>query len=498
MFSISKEFAIKDYDRIKGAAFKACALRQYSKSLRLVSCAANQAYHLNFRYVDDALEGLLKRISSELLGQSFELQREEKFLFYDDFGYDNRGLTQQYLHALDKMGVQYLYLVDSREFNANGSIAAQVNSNPKAQIMQVPGGLDEIERLKFLFSVVKEYNPSKAFLHLAPWSVVAVTLWNAFPKVERYLIDLTDHAFWLGKSCSDYFIGFREYGYSISVRERGILKEKLLNLPYYPIVASKPFAGFPEEVKDRLIIFSGGAYYKVYGENDAYFKLIERVVNENPEVIILFAGSGNERPFKDFIARSGLQRNVFLIGNRADINEVFKNCDIYLNSYPVIGGLMSQYAVLNRKPLIGYSTSDIPCNFSEGLFSASLHYRTTYTDIDEFHFEINKLINSEDHRKNASDYASDVLPTPESFAVDFKQLLEDRRPVSFSGFDVDVSRFSDIYFSMENNYLHKYHAIKFRHLGVRSFFYFPSASVVSLLSVLRYNLDYIKKFMSRR
>lgn len=497
MFSVRKKNAIKDYGKIKALACQAFTLKQYSKSLSLAACAANQAYHLNFRYADDDLENLLKEISSEILGQSNELSAEESFVFYDDFGLDNRGLTQQYLHALDEMGVQYLYLVDSRDFNVNGNIAAQVVKNPKAQIIQVPSGLGEIERLDFLFAAVKGYNPKKAFLHLAPWSAVAVTLWNAFPRVERYLIDLTDHAFWLGKSCSDYFIGFREYGYSVSVRERGIPREKLLNLPYYPIVASKPFAGFPEDVKNRLIIFSGGAYYKVYGENDAYFKLLKRIVNENPEVVILFAGSGNEKPFMDFIAKNGLQRNIFLIGNRSDINEVFRNCDIYMNTYPVIGGLMSQYAVLNKKPLIGYSTPDIPSNFSEGLFSATLHYKTTYTDIDEFHAELNNLINCEARRKYAANYASDVLPTPDSFAVAFKQLVEDRQPVAFSDFDVDVSRFSEIYFSMENNYLHKYHAIRFRHLGFRSFLYFPFSSIVSLFSVLRYNFDYIHKFIGR-
>ena len=307
MFSISKKFAIRDYEKLKELACKACALKQHAKTLRLVACAANQAYHLNFRYADDALESLLKEISSELLGQSLDLPRENRFLFYDDFGYDNRGLTQQYLHALDQMGVSYLYLVDSRGFNDNGSIAAQVRSNPNAKILKVPDGLGDIERLRFLFSAVKEYNPKKAFLHLAPWSSVAVTLWNAFPKVERYLIDLTDHAFWLGKSCTDYFIGFREYGYSLSVRERGISKDKLLNLPYYPIVSGKAFAGFPEEAKGRVIIFSGGAYYKVYGESDAYFKIVHRIIQDNPDAVLLFAGSGDDKPFREFIARNDLQ-----------------------------------------------------------------------------------------------------------------------------------------------------------------------------------------------
>lgn len=50
--------------------------------------------------------------------------------------------------------------------------------------------------------------------------------------------------------------------------------------------------------------------------------------------------------------------SVFLIGDRHDINEVFKHSDIFLNTYPIGGGLMTQYAAANSKPILSLGVKD--------------------------------------------------------------------------------------------------------------------------------------------
>lgn len=496
--SITIKKAKKEHEKIAKLAKNALDEKKYSLALSLVSCAANQAYHLNYCYADKNLENILIDISNQLFELSNREPNAARYVFYDDFGYDNRGLTQQYLHALDSFGVNYLYIVDSDGFDRNGRIAEQIRKNPNAILIQIPQKLDRLAKLRYIFEIIYDFNPEKAFLHLNPWSSVAVAAWNAFPKVERYLIDLTDHAFWLGVSCSNYFIGFRSYGNNISKKERKIDPTRLLNLPYYPISANDKFQGFPTDVAGRVKIFSGATYYKIYGENDAFFKIIQRIVKENPDAAIIFAGSGDVKPFKNFIDNNGLSNNVYLIGNRSDINSVFKNCDIYLNTYPIIGGLMSQYAVLNNKPLIGYTSIDIPCNESEGLFAKSLHYKTTYFDIEDFHASINHFISSSEARNQASNYAADILPTPESFSIDLNNLLAQKKPAEFPNLEINIDKFAEIYTSMENNYLHKYDAIKFRHLGFQSFFCMPLMSIASLFNVVAYNFNYIFKYFQEK
>jgi glycosyltransferase involved in cell wall biosynthesis len=493
--SITIKTAKNEHSQYILTANKAFEDDDYEKALSLISCVANQAYHLNYCYTDRDLENLLLKISNKLIQKNGNFPSKNRYVFYDDFGYDNRGLTQQYLNSLDQMDVEYLYLIDSEDFSDDSEIAEQINKNDKAVIVKVPQSLTKIEKILFIYRIVSEYNPEKSFLHIKPWSTVAVVLWNAFPNVEKYLIDLTDHAFWLGVSCCDYFIGFRDYGYNISRHQRGIEAGKLLHLPYYPVVSSSDFRGFPESVNSRVKIFSGATFYKIYGENDIFFQILKKIVLDNPNVAILFAGSGDARPLERFIKKNNLNNNILLIGNRSDINEVFKNCDIYLNTYPIFGALMSQYAVLNNKPLIGYTSPDVPFNESAGLFVKSPHYMTTYCDLIEFHDAINILISSFDARKSSSAYPEGILHTPESFASEFSKLIKEKKPAILKEMEIDIARFSDIYLSMENNYLHKYHAIKFRHLGLNSFVYFPLKSIVSIINVLRYNFGFIVKYL---
>lgn len=57
---------------------------------------------------------------------------------------------------------------------------------------------------------------------MAPWAMEAITAFHAFPNVRKYLINLTDHAFWLGTSCTDYLVEFRNYGINVSRSKRGL------------------------------------------------------------------------------------------------------------------------------------------------------------------------------------------------------------------------------------------------------------------------------------
>lgn len=55
------------------------------------------------------------------------------------------------------------------------------------------------------------------------------------PKpITRYLINLQDQTFWLGGNAIDYSIEFRPFGASVSMERRGLKREQLLMLPFYP------------------------------------------------------------------------------------------------------------------------------------------------------------------------------------------------------------------------------------------------------------------------
>ena len=93
---------------------------------------------------------------------------------------------------------------------------------------------------------------------------------GAFSTVKgeavRFLVDLTDHAFWLGKCASDYVIGFRNVGYNVAIKYRKFNEDQVVLLPYYPEKRENySFEGMPFDIKKHEFVFSGGSVYKIEG-----------------------------------------------------------------------------------------------------------------------------------------------------------------------------------------------------------------------------------------
>jgi len=496
---ITHEYVKKDYSYIKNLAINALNKKKYHDTLKLIETAAKLAYHLNFRYADDEFEGLLQYLSDISL-KNFEFSPiKNRYVFYDYFGIDNKGLTQQYIFALKEWDVDFLYIMENSDNEEYAKeILEELSEIRGAEICIVPNNSDYIKKAGYILDKISQYRPEKAFLHLAPWSVLSIIVWNSIDNVTKYFIDITDHAFWLGKSCSDYFIGFREYGYVISNKYRGISHDKLITQHYFPVLSTYPFQGFPSLSEGKTIIFTGGSYYKVYGENNTFLNILRKIVIDNPSCIILFAGNGDSKPIEKFLKVNKIVDRVLLIGNRKDINEVFKHSDIYLNTFPIIGGLMSQYAVANKIPLIGYTDKLISCNYTEGIFNFVSNTKFTYTDMNDFFNEINLLISDKIYRDKQVNNYSNLIPTPELFSAELKNKLSQNTEKYSSTLEIDEKIFMNLYFYAENNFLHAYHTIKISTLKSLYFKYDFFHAILSFINVIYFNKDKIFKIVLKK
>ena len=137
---ITHQYVIKDYSNIKSRIVNAIDKKSYIEALTLIETAAKIAYHLNFRFSDDELEGYLQNISNCTLPKyEFEPVKKERFIFYDYFGLDNKGLTQQYLFALKKWDVDFLYILETRENEKYASeILEELSQISRAEVYVVP------------------------------------------------------------------------------------------------------------------------------------------------------------------------------------------------------------------------------------------------------------------------------------------------------------------------------------------------------------------------
>lgn len=356
--TITKEKVSAIFRRVVGAAEKAFEVKHFSKSLSYIESAALWMYNFNISYSSYELEKLIHEISSRFLTKHVVPHLQSNHIaFIDNFGYDNRGLTQQYLRGLMAAGKKILYVLHNSSPNGNSEIIKELSEYGNCEILICKTTKNNrIQTASDISQRIAHFAPSNIFLHIAPWDVVSLLAVDAIEGPVKYNINLTDHAFWLGVSFVDYNIEFRGYGKMVSLQKRGFTDNQLVYLPYYPIVSKyAKFQGFPQLPNNSIIIFCGGSEYKMLGKDGIFFKLMDSLLSISQNVVILVAGVEKESTFASYVSQMNNKIRVYLIGNRTDINEVFAHSDIFLSSYPFIGGLMTQFAAKNSLPILAYS-----------------------------------------------------------------------------------------------------------------------------------------------
>lgn len=480
--------------KIKRLSVSAYDRGDYDQAIRYVECASMIAYQTNILFTDNDLEELCRQLSLRLLAPLSEMPEKnpERIVFYDSSGVDNVALTQQYLNAFTAWNIEFLYVLNNPFSNEKRAahIYETLKNNPKATVFVVQRDLSRIEKMQAVYSKIVEFAPAKGFLHLAPGDILPLLVFDQFHWCERYMINMTDHAFWLGKNAVDYFFEFRAYGYTISLEKRHISPDRLLRLPYYPIVSCQPFKGLPSLPESNMVrIFSGGALYKTYGDHSLYFRLLELLLNNHPNVVIYIAGSGNETPYRKFIRKHHYEKRLHLIGQRDDIMHVFQHIDIYLSTYPIGGGLMTQLAAVNKVPVLAFADKDISCKHIDELLPYGEHgtQKLTQNSLESFALYAERLINDTAFRQEEGRKLQQrLMPSDE-----FNRLLYDhlfrypKNPTRFRPVKIDYSAIEDIYMEVENKYMHNCIYDLVSTFKWKMIYLFPKSSVVLIQTALK-------------
>lgn len=454
---------VSDYQLLIKEVVSCVRKRKYEKALDLIDVCARIVYQYNFlpSFSDDILEKALDDISYHVIPQIQIKGNDNTILFYDYFGFDNRGLTQQFLRGLIHLNLSIVYVLEQRStYFKSDAIFSELNEYPHAKIVILKENTTDIEKARELVSIIAEYKPLSAFMHLAPWNIVACLAFSAVKGVRRYQINLTDHAFWLGKSISDYIVEFRSFGANLSIKKREIAEEKIRILPYYPIANSIPFKGFPSNIQRKKKILSGGNYYKTLGENLKFFHLVKDILLKDDELVFLFAGSGNTQPITAFIDLYGLKDNFLLLGDREDITALLHNVDYYFSTFPLTGALMTQIAVDAGVPSYFFSTDEYPCNDLNCLFYKNNTFLQYFTNEIDF---INAFISTYKDEAFLNKYRLQLLGsmiTPVEFAQSLKLILEGQNPFQYLYRNVPIETYQKklcaFFIESENSYNPQY------------------------------------------
>lgn len=412
-------------NKLKKIALKALSTGDYDLSLSAISACGFLYYSWNQFYKDSVLEEYLNIISKQLVIPSFSKNEvsEGVVLFYDSFGGDARGLTLIYVKTLCELGYHVIY-VSPLKYKDKQPILKKTLSNYNVKYEYVNRN-NYKETVDIFTAIINKYRPYNIFMHLLPNDTAAITVLNAYKDViTRYQINLTDHAFWLGLNAFDFCIEFRTFGATISNKYRGIDCKKIILNPYYPYVDKNlPFEGFPSEISNKQVIFSGGALYKILGdEEQLYFKIVELLLLNNPNVVFVYATNDKSATsyFKHIIDK--FPNRCIVIRERKDLFQILKHSVLYLNTYPMNGGLMTQYAAIaGRLPL---TLNQKNSGGLDGILIDNDSLGVEFFDYLQLIEEANKLLNDEGYRLQRESLLNNAVINEEKFRQSLLGILE--------------------------------------------------------------------------
>lgn len=408
------------FAKYSARAMKACDRGHYNSALFYCMKSARLMYEFNFMYSDKALEDVVKNSGKGLFfEEKAYVAKEKRITLVDTFGYSFRGLAWIYVKGIldSKYELQYLTVLEME----NSSEFAPLKKYMEERGVQINyiTGRDYVEKASSAFHQIKAYCPANIFFHGKPWDAAVLAAISALSSsANTYLINLTDHAFWLGSSLFDYYLEFRSYGYSLSYLRRGIEDKRLVYLPYYPsqLIESPAFLGL--SFGDNTPFFlSGGSAYKIAG-SDLFYEMVNSILSGHDEIHFLFL-SNQSAPAIEALQRRYPGR-VHSEPERLDLLEVMRRARFYLSTYPINGSLMTQIAAsAGVVPINLLLSGDEPS--AEMLLNASVEI--DYATVEEVRQEADKLIKSDEYFEIRANEMRAAMMKPEDFAWNLNQCL---------------------------------------------------------------------------
>lgn len=471
------QFFVKKAERLYGK-------RQYNKCIKYIMVAARWMYFFNIIYFDNQIENLIHSLSDSIFKDIDKYSPDKNCVVFLDSICTTRCLGVQYLSALKALGRKIIYI---QHYNTNHSeeILNLLADYENKEICVIKPKESYVDSAIRIHSIIEKHRPYGIMLHMWAHDAVSLIAIDKIKSAYKYNIDLQDHTFWLGRSFIDFDIVFRDYGEKIALQKRELHESELIRLPYYPLLhLNSTFCGFPSDLPDDSIrVFTGGASYKMLGKNDIFFRILEIILGISEKVHVLIATDDSEI-FKQKISKIKYNNRIHFIGMRKDIDQVFNHSDIYLSTYPFIGGLMSQYAAAFSLPILAYGEENEP-NVTEGLVNHKFSAMKTHRTLEAFYKYAKNLILDSKFREIEGSRNRESMYSYKDFINGLKSVLTMNK-TDIHWFHKEQPNYNamiQFYLENENKYNHSalLYAIKILRLKALPIFYRNWYSILQLI-----------------
>ena len=435
----------RNYKKLKRIAAAAIKKNNTETALQAISASAQMAYMYNQFYTDHELEDMLLEISQrEVAFKAWKKRQSEHktVLLYDGFGADRRGIAIEMCKAICRNGYKLIYVSPLAKKNKQPALENALKPF-QANWRFVDEDRSYLNEIRQLIKIFDDSQPDTAFFYTTPNDVAGVVVFNALKnKCFRIQLDLTDHAFWLGLNAFDICSGGRAFSASIQHYFRGIPYDRMVHLDASLFVDSCVFQGLPFDEKERFV-FSGGALYKTLGDGEhTYYKIVEHILENHSDVKFLYAGSGDDSQMRILLQKH--PGRAYMIAERPDFYQIMKRCTLYLNTYPMFGGLLMRYAALAGKlPITLKHNQD-----SDGILIAQNERKIEYDSYAELVQDVDELLNNDQYLHAREKLLDGAVMTEDCFERNIRLMIEEHR-TEFLYKDikpVDVSKFRQEYY----------------------------------------------------
>lgn len=433
--------------KLKSIADKAAKKKHYNESLSALSACANVLYEYNQRYKDDEIENRLLEIGRELISVPEDFRPKDvhpvqTVLFYDGFGLDLRGLAVNMTRNIASLGYRLIYVTKEKARGQQSHLLRELEDY-SVEFVYIDMDSSYVDWAASLNRVFLEYAPQVAYFYTLPYDVSGAMVFSQYKdRVIRFLVNLTDHAFWIGLNAFDYCSTSRSMGSWINLQGRGIPLEKMYRQRSNIFISEKvPAAPLPFDTQTYRYVFSGGALYKTLGDPNRYFyQIIEHIVSTYPDVNFLYAGAGDGSEFEKLIEK--YPGRVFLVPEREDFYQIIQGAVFYLNTYPMFGGQMMRFAAYaGRLPVTLRHNDD-----GEGILSRQDELDIEFDSYEAVIEEIDRLLTDPAYRSRKEETLKIAVVTKEVTLHDYRQLIETQvSPVPVLLEEFDTAKFQKEY-----------------------------------------------------
>lgn len=464
-----------EFDHYKRIAERELKKEKIESSMLVMQLACILAKNYYLCYEDDTLEDLVRLIAARIPYKEDHDRKRNKYVFYDTHTTDNIALTQQYLGALMDWGVEFVYMT-TRSLKSSRAklIASMLKGYDKVTVHEIPEIKSLKEKAIYIRELLYKTDAGTAFVQTTADDVAGNVAFCGMGSICKYYIDLSDHSFWLGAKLYDKYITFRNYGYNICVQSRRIPAERVLIQPFYPTLISKEYRGIPCNDEKSIKILSGGRLEKIYDKKDTFLKLVKKILDQNGNVEFYYSGGGafgkigQTSYIESQIKKLGIGERFHMLGFRDDIISLMKHMDIYMGTYPMGGGLMTQQAASMSLPIVQYVTAGLSSSVNEFLTLDDKDSFVFFEDEGGFLRRVKELVDSEELRKYYGQIYQNSVMTLEQFNRELRVQIEAGKYIyPHKDYRVECDHYRENQISVENYSFHSYPRIIIKNRYVR-------------------------------